>query len=86
MGLDTVELVMAFEEEFGIEIPNEAAERMISVRDVRDFMVAEIRRRGGVVDPDDVFERIRTVTMKISNVDRSKIQFDTKFVDDLRLD
>ena len=86
MGLDTVELVMAFEEEFGVEIPNEAAEKMVSVRDVRDFMVAEIRRRGGVADPDDVLERIRAITMKISNVDRSKIQLDTKFVDDLGLD
>ena len=77
---------MAFEEEFGIEIPNEAAEGMVFVRDVRDFMVTEICRGGGLVDPDDVFERIRMITANISNVDRSKIQLDTKFVDDLRLD
>jgi acyl carrier protein len=30
-SLDTVELVMAFEEEFGIEIPDEAAEKIVSV-------------------------------------------------------
>ena len=30
-SLDTVELVMALEEEFGIEIPDEDAEKMISV-------------------------------------------------------
>ena len=30
-SLDTVELVMAFEEEFGIEIPDEDAEKMTSV-------------------------------------------------------
>ena len=30
-SLDTVELVMAFEEEFGIEIPDEDAERMQTV-------------------------------------------------------
>ncbi len=86
MGLDTVELVMAFEEEFGIEVTNEVAEKMVSVRDVRDFVVAEIERHGGAVDPEDVLERIRTVTMKISNVDRSTIHLDTKFVDDLGLD
>ena len=56
------------------------------MRDVREFMVAELNRRGGVVDPDDVFERIRTITIKIANVDRSMIQLDTKFVDDLGLD
>lgn len=30
-SLDTVELVMAFEEEFGIEIPDEEAEKLTSV-------------------------------------------------------
>ncbi len=37
MGLDSVELVMAFEEEFGIEIPDEEAERMTIVSDVVSF-------------------------------------------------
>ncbi len=32
-SLDTVELVMAFEEEFGIEIPDEAAEKIVTVKD-----------------------------------------------------
>jgi acyl carrier protein len=32
-SLDTVELVMHFEEEFGIEIPDEDAEKITSVRD-----------------------------------------------------
>jgi|TARA_B110000116_G_scaffold11924_1_gene9706 acyl carrier protein len=30
-SLDTVELVMAFEEEFGIEVPDEEAEKLVSV-------------------------------------------------------
>ncbi len=32
-SLDTVELVMAFEEEFGIEIPDDAAEKINTVKD-----------------------------------------------------
>ncbi|HIB35504.1 MAG TPA: acyl carrier protein [Dehalococcoidia bacterium] len=32
-SLDTVELVMAFEEEFGIEIPDDAAENILTVGD-----------------------------------------------------
>ncbi len=32
-SLDTVELVMALEEEFGVEIPDEDAEKIITVRD-----------------------------------------------------
>ena len=37
-SLDTVELVMAFEEEFGIEIPDDAAETMLSVGDAISFI------------------------------------------------
>lgn len=37
-SLDTVELVMAFEEEFGIEIPDEAAETILTVGDAVKFI------------------------------------------------
>ena len=37
-SLDTVELVMAFEEEFGCEIPDDAAERIVTVKDAVDFI------------------------------------------------
>ena len=37
-SLDTVELVMAFEEEFGIEIPDEDAEKMQTVGDAVDYI------------------------------------------------
>ena len=37
-SLDTVELVMALEEEFGNEIPDEDAEKLVSVGDVIRFI------------------------------------------------
>jgi acyl carrier protein len=37
-SLDTVELVMAFEEEFGCEIPDDAAETMLTVGDAVKFL------------------------------------------------
>jgi acyl carrier protein len=37
-SLDTVELVMAFEEEFGAEIPDEDAEKMQTVGDVIKYI------------------------------------------------
>ena len=37
-SLDTVELVMAFEEEFGCEIPDDAAEKIATVKDAIDFI------------------------------------------------
>ena len=37
-SLDTVELVMAFEEQFGIEIPDDAAETISTVQNAIDFI------------------------------------------------
>ena len=37
-SLDIVELIMAFEEEFNIEIPDEAAEKIKSVQDVVTYI------------------------------------------------
>ena len=37
-ALDTVELVMAFEEEFGVEIPDDAAETIVTVGDAVRFL------------------------------------------------
>ncbi len=37
-SLDTVELVMAFEEEFGCEIPDDAAEKIQTVNDAITFI------------------------------------------------
>ncbi len=39
-SLDIVELVMAFEEEFGVEIPDDAAEKIGTVRDAIDYIEA----------------------------------------------
>ena len=37
-SLDTVQLVMAFEEKFGIEIPDDAAETILTVKNAIDFI------------------------------------------------
>ncbi|PAW69040.1 MAG: acyl carrier protein [Verrucomicrobiia bacterium Tous-C4TDCM] len=40
-SLDTVELVMAFEEEFEIEVPDEEAEKLQSVGDVVTYITSQ---------------------------------------------
>ncbi|GIX18032.1 MAG: acyl carrier protein [Rhodothalassiaceae bacterium] len=37
-SLDIVELVMAFEEEFGIEIPDDAAEKIQTIKDAIEYV------------------------------------------------
>ena len=37
-SLDNVELVMAFEEEFNVEIPDDAAEKITTVKDAIDYI------------------------------------------------
>ena len=37
-SLDIVELVMAFEEEFNVEIPDDAAEKITTVKDATDYI------------------------------------------------
>ena len=40
-SLDTVELVMAFEEEFGVEIPDDDAEKIQNVQNAIDYVAAK---------------------------------------------
>ena len=42
-SLDTVELVMALEEEFGIEIPDEDAEKLITVGDAVKYIEMKLK-------------------------------------------
>ncbi len=42
-SLDTVELVMALEEEIGIEIPDEDAEKIVTVNDVMEYIGSKLK-------------------------------------------
>lgn len=41
-SLDTVELIMAFEEAFSIQIPDEAAEKIVKVQDALDYIKSKL--------------------------------------------
>ena len=43
-SLDTVELVMALEEEFECEIPDEDAEKITTVQQAIDYVVANVKK------------------------------------------
>jgi acyl carrier protein len=42
-SLDTVELIMALEEEFNVEIPDEDAEKMVTVGDALSYLKANVK-------------------------------------------
>ena len=46
-SLETVELVLAFEEEFGIDIPDEDAEKIIHVKEVIDYVESHAKGKKG---------------------------------------
>ena len=41
-SLDTVELIMQFEEEFGIEIPDEKKKKLLSVKQAVDYITEKL--------------------------------------------
>ena len=43
-SLDLVELIMSFEDKFGVEISDEAAEKLVVVKDVLDFIEANSKK------------------------------------------
>ncbi len=44
-SLDTVELVMAFEEEFGIEIPDDDAEKITRVKEAIEYIESHSKKK-----------------------------------------
>ena len=97
MGLDTVELVMRFEEGFGITIPDAVAERMMTPRDVADYVETELKRAApgravaaAEVRPDmtraEIAGIIREITLDQLGIDPADYGEDKTFVEDFGAD
>jgi acyl carrier protein len=86
MGLDSVELVMAFEENFGIEISDAEAESLTTPGQVRDLVLARYAARGIPADPDSIFDKIRTTVVEHLNVRLDQVTPEAHFIEDLGVD
>jgi acyl carrier protein len=87
MGLDSVELILAFEEEFGVDIPNEDAEQMVTVGDVYEWL----KIRLASADPiacltQRIFYKLRRALVENYSLQRRSITPDTRLTDLLTLD
>ena len=77
MGLDAVELIVAYEEAFGIEITDVAAARMRTPRDVIDHVL----ERGTSRTREEIALVVRRVTLEqLGDVDYGE---DTRFIEDM---
>lgn len=86
MGLDTVELVMALEEEFGINIPNADAEKLVVIGDMHDYIVRTLRQRGDTLDEGQVWERLCAIVVEQLGVRPEEVTRTAHIVYDLRAD
>ena len=66
MGLDTVELVLAVEKEFGIDIPDSDAGRILTVGELHTFVISELGRIGRPLESGNVYEQLRTLNLPLS--------------------
>ena len=82
MGLDTVELVIAFEEKFGVSIPDADAAELATPRDVTDYLMAA--GAGGARTRAEVARLVREVVEEETG--SRDFTEDSRFVQDLHLD
>jgi acyl carrier protein len=75
MGLDTVELVMAFEDEFGIAIKDDDATRLTTPGEVADYVLARVRTSAEQPCPSQAgFYRLRRVLTSTFGFPRAAIR------------
>ena len=91
MGLDTVEIVMAVEVAFNINMP-ESGLAMARVGDLNAFVLEKLSSRNWERDPNDpgskwseeeVWLKLRSVIAQVLSVPEERITKETRFVEDL---
>ena len=81
-GLDSVELVMAIEEEFGLEIPNEDAEKITTVGETYEYLRSKLNTTdSGECISQKIFYKLRRALIENFQVRRQSITPDTKMSD-----
>ena len=85
MGLDTVQLIFAIEEEFGVRIPNQAAAKLGTVGSISAYVRARIEsERGRSLSETDraaIWERVRRVVVEEFLVAPDAVTADAHVVD-----
>ena len=83
MGLDSVELIMAVEEAFGIEIANAEAETIVTVGDLLQIVLHHLPESER---SETVWPRLREVIIEDTGVKPDLVTLDAEIVRDLGID
>ncbi len=90
MGLDTVELVLRVEEEFDIIIPEEVAEKIVTVGDFCEAVIKIRQQKFGSSAPEntdkDVFKKIKEIIIDQLGIEPEQVTREARIVDDLGAD
>ncbi len=85
MELEAVELIMAVEEEFRIEIPDRVAQVLLSVRQLSEFVEAELRRLHRDIEAAVIMRRVSDIAAIFRKVPSAAVCPDTMLIEDPRL-
>jgi len=87
MGLDTVELVMAVEKRFAIEIPDKVAAQIATVGQLHQYIVTQLKTRDSLeLTPDDIYKILTDLICHQLGVRREEVKPEAHFVNDLGAD
>ena len=85
MGLDLVETVYRLEEEFQITIPNDAAERLTTVREIVEYLMSreEVKNKWS---RDYVALSVWMILEEETGIERKDWNEDSRLIEDMGLD
>ena len=79
--MDLNELFTRFEVEFELDLPDDAEDTLVCVRDVRDYIRKIYREQGIEASAGAIFERLRRIAAVLTHADASEIEPQTRLAD-----
>ena len=86
MGLDSVELIMAIEDEFGVTVPTENAPQLAVLGEMHAFIIRELQQQGKSPDESQVWERLQTMVVEQLGVRPEEVTSEANLFKDLGAD
>lgn len=86
MGLDTVELVMTWERDFSLSIPNDIASTLVTPEAAASAIGELLSKEGRPMDPEEIHRIIKQGTLEVSSLPEHQYRRDGRFVEDFGLD